>query len=85
MEQREQSGMTLRFWSERLQADGVHTPTWEGLYHGAIKCEAWTPQTEMPVRCPSVDLQEVGVGRLGRCLSWGVGTYLGIAYLSENI
>ena len=44
--------MTLRFWSEQLEGESVHIPTWEGQYHGEIKCAAWTPQVEMPVRYP---------------------------------
>ena len=56
--------MTLRFWSEQLEGDSVHIPTWEGQYHGEIKRAAWTPQVEMPVRYPSVDFQEVGIGCL---------------------
>ena len=83
MEYREKPRMTLRFWSEQLEGESVHIPTWEGQYHGEIKCAAWTPQVEMPVRYPRVDFQEVGIGCLRRCLSWGGGTYLGIAYLSE--
>ena len=69
MEYREKPRMTLRFWSEQLEGESVHIPTWEGQYHGEIKCAAWTPQVEMPVRYPRVDFQEVGIGCLRRCLS----------------